>query len=143
MATIKVRWQRTAQSQVHTVTPNPKIKHVIEDRAEPIEARPWRPVDGPEPVVWTWPRADRPALWVWSCGTWRWTQVRARRDWPDGRTAYQVAVDLDGSTSVVTRAYWWPHEGLRVARPSRCEPSTSPAETVGLGKRGMAVTPPT
>ncbi|MFD4974811.1 hypothetical protein [Streptomyces sp. NPDC058424] len=66
------------------------------DVAEPDEARPWRPERGPKPTVRTWPRRDPPALWVWSKGRWRWATVRARQD---GRVAYQVSVDLDGSTS--------------------------------------------
>jgi hypothetical protein len=94
------------------------------DVAEPVAARPWRPEDGPKPVVWTWPRKDPPALGVRSKGHWRWATVMARQDWADGRTAYQVSVDLDGSTSVTARTYWWPHEGLRVAHRSAYEPST-------------------
>jgi hypothetical protein len=44
-----------------------------------------------------------PALRVWSRGRWRWATVTARQDWADGRTVYQVHVDLGGSTSVTTR----------------------------------------
>lgn len=83
-----------------------------------MEARPGQRGDWPEPVVWLWPRVGRPALWVWSHGAWRWAPVVARQDWPDGRVAYQVEVDLTGSTSVTCRTYWWPHEGLRVAHRS-------------------------
>ncbi|MER6160338.1 hypothetical protein ABT147_33100 [Streptomyces sp. NPDC001868] len=94
--------------------------------SEPREARPWRPEDGPHPVVWSWPPGDRPAFWVWSRGAWRWSAVRARQDWPDGRTAYQVLIDLDGSTAVMARTYWWPHEGLMPAHRSSVQPSTGP-----------------
>jgi hypothetical protein len=79
-------------------------------------------------VVWTWPCMDQPALWLWSRGRWRWAIVRARQDWPDGRVAYQVAVDLDGSTAVRTQAYWWPHEGLRVAHRSAAPASRKPGQ---------------
>lgn len=92
--------------------------------SEPIEARPWRPEDGPHPMVWAWPPGDRPAFWVWSRGAWRWAPVRARQDWPAGRTAYQVLIDLDGTTSVKARTYWWPHPGLVVAHRSSVEPTT-------------------
>ncbi|MFH9970208.1 hypothetical protein ACH4PR_55150 [Streptomyces mirabilis] len=87
-----------------------------EDAVEPEQARPWRAEDGPRPRVQTWPSSERPALWVWSCGAWRWARVVARQDWPDGRIAYQVEIDAAGTTSVSTRAYWWPQSGLRVAR---------------------------
>ncbi|MFE4425285.1 hypothetical protein [Streptomyces sp. NPDC056817] len=65
-------------------------------------------------------------------GRWRWATVRARQDWPDGRVAYQVSVDLDGSTSVRARTYWWPHPGLRVAHRSAYPSSTGPVEAGGL-----------
>lgn len=93
---------------------------------EPVAARPWQEGNGPRPRVWTWPSTDRPALWVWSGGAWRWAPVTARQDWADGRTAYQVEVDLTGSTAVTRVSYWWPHEGLRVARRSSVGPSRGP-----------------
>ncbi|WP_406368780.1 hypothetical protein OG788_02200 [Streptomyces sp. NBC_00647] len=80
-----------------------RIKQVSEERAGLEPARPWRPEDGPRPVVWTWPATDPPALWVWSRGSWRWASVAARLDWADGRRAYTVTVDLDGSTTVTHR----------------------------------------
>ncbi|WP_146046266.1 hypothetical protein [Streptomyces cahuitamycinicus] len=98
------------------------------DVAEPMEARPWRPENGAKPLVRTWPHRDPPALWVWSKGRWRWATVMARQDWPDGRIAYQVRVDLDGSTCVRARTYWWPHPGLRVAHRSAYPSSTGPVE---------------
>lgn len=66
-----------------------------------VEARPWRQGDGPKPKVWTWPLTDPPALWVHHKGTWRWASVSARpmAGRPDGRTAYQVLIDTDGTTS--------------------------------------------
>lgn len=100
--------------------------------SEPVEARPWREADGPPPVVWIWPRKDPPALWVWSKGHWRWANVMARQDRPNGRTAYQVSVDLDGSTAMSARTYWWPHPGLRVAHRSAYAPSTGPVDGGGL-----------
>ncbi|MGW2550055.1 hypothetical protein [Streptomyces sp. NPDC001635] len=92
---------------------------------EPEPARPWRPEDGPQPVVWTWPTSDPPALWVWSGGAWRHATVMARQDWADGTTYYQVSVDLHGDTSVTTRLYRWGQPGLRVAHRSSLQPSRS------------------
>ncbi|MGI5143853.1 MULTISPECIES: hypothetical protein [unclassified Streptomyces] len=54
----------------------------------PEPARPWRPEDGRQPVVWTWPRSDPPALWVRSGGAWRYATVMARQDWADGSVVY-------------------------------------------------------
>ena len=100
-----------------------RIGQVSEERREPVPVRPWCREDGPPPVVWTWPLDDPPALWVWSCGAWRWAAVRARQDRADGSTVYQVAVDLDGDTTVTTRSYLWPQQGLRVAHRSASAPS--------------------
>lgn len=104
---------------------------------EPAESRPWRPEDGAASRVWTWPAGDRPALFVWSCGKWRYAPVMARQDRADGRTVYQVAVDLDGSTSVVSRSYAWPQPGLRVARRSWSQPSDCGPPV--LARRGHAI----
>ncbi|MFD9419489.1 hypothetical protein ACFWC9_32955 [Streptomyces goshikiensis] len=48
-----------------------------------------------------------------------------------------MAVDLDGSTSVVSRLYEWPQEGLRVARRSWSDPSDSGRPT--LARRDRAI----
>ncbi|MFF1284313.1 hypothetical protein ACFVY4_26675 [Streptomyces sp. NPDC058299] len=90
--------------------------------AEP--ARPWRPEDGPRPVVWTWPRADPPALWVGAHGAWRWATVTAKQVWGDGTVYYQVTVDLRGDTTATVCLYRWPQPGLRVAHRSGCQPTT-------------------
>ncbi|WP_158857537.1 hypothetical protein [Streptomyces sp. NRRL B-1347] len=82
---------------------------------EPEQAPPWRPEHGPAPQVHTWPCGGRPALEVYANGRWRYAPVGARHDYADGRVAYLVEVDLDGSTSVSHRAYWWPQPGLRKA----------------------------
>ncbi|MFD5634819.1 hypothetical protein ACFWJM_11860 [Streptomyces sp. NPDC127077] len=97
--------------------------------ADPVEARPWREGDGPKPKVRSWPPTDPPALWMRQNVTWRWATVTARQDWPDGRTAYQVLIDTDGTTATSHRAYWWPHEGLRIAHRSAAEPTNE----AGLG----------
>ncbi|MET9603155.1 hypothetical protein [Streptomyces sp. NPDC006459] len=102
---------------------------------KPVESRPWRPEDGPQPRVWNWPPGDRPALYVWSQGRWRYAPVLARHDRTDGCVAYQVSVDLDGSTSVVARTYAWPQPGLRQARRSGSEPSDSGPPTLAAGRR--------
>ncbi|MCU4750264.1 hypothetical protein [Streptomyces sp. G-5] len=89
---------------------------------EAVEARPWRPEDGPEPQVWVWPYGTEPALWVGVGGQWRRATVRARQDHADGRTVYQTLVDLDGSSEVLTRSYQWPQAGLRLAHRGSAPP---------------------
>lgn len=81
---------------------------------EPEQAPPWRPEHGPKLTVWTWPPGDRPGLLVWANGNWRYAAVTARHDYADGRFAYHVEIDVDGSTSVKHRAYWWDPEGGRM-----------------------------
>ncbi|MER6392797.1 hypothetical protein ABT236_30580 [Streptomyces sp. NPDC001523] len=102
---------------------------------EPVALRPWSPVDGPVPRVWTWPAGDRPALAVWSCGAWRFAPVTSRHDYADGRVVYQVAIDLDGSTSVRSRLYEWPQPGLRVARRPVSKPSDSGPPVLAVRRR--------
>ncbi len=93
---------------------------------EPEQAPPWRPEHGPQPTVWTWPPGDRPGLRIWANGAWRYAAVTARHDYEDGRVAYHVLIDVDGSTSIKHRAYWWrpedgrmkPLHGTRGAKPS-------------------------
>ncbi|MGW4731818.1 hypothetical protein ACWEQC_22090 [Streptomyces shenzhenensis] len=92
-------------------------------------ARPWRPEDGPQPEVWTWPRTDRPALWVMSAGQWRHAPVLARQIWRGGTVRYQIEVDLYGDTTIQIVTYEWPQPGLRVARRSGSEPSRGVDET--------------
>ena len=46
---------------------------------------------------------------------WRYASVTQRDTWRDGRIAYHVAIDGDGSLSVVHRACWWGQPGIRVA----------------------------
>lgn len=100
--------------------PTVEVMSAIE---EPTPARPWRPEDGPEPVVWTWPDGDRPALEVWSNGAWRYASVTERQDWADGTVRYQVLVDLHGDTTVTHRTYLWGQPGLRRRHASGVEPS--------------------
>ncbi|MEV0487287.1 hypothetical protein AB0I69_42645 [Streptomyces sp. NPDC050508] len=102
---------------------------------EPVEARPWRPDDGPEPKVTMWPHRSRPALAVWSHGKWRNAPVMARQDWADGRVFYQVSVDLRGDMSVVARMYQWPQPGLRVAWYPSSEPVSGAADDRRLTPR--------
>ncbi|MDQ0847535.1 hypothetical protein [Streptomyces sp. V1I6] len=35
-----------------------------------------------------------------------------------------MAVDVDGSTTVTARSYWWPQEGLKPAHSSSVDPVT-------------------
>ncbi|WP_392900454.1 hypothetical protein [Streptomyces sp. LN699] len=62
----------------------------------------------------------------------------SRQDHADGRTFYQVAVDLDGTTSVVPRLYEWPQPGLRVARRPVSKPADS-GPPVLAGRRRPAI----
>ncbi|MFD9575574.1 hypothetical protein ACFWBI_37875 [Streptomyces sp. NPDC059982] len=108
---------------------------------EPVETRHWRPEDGARPWTWTWtwPPGDRPALYVWSAGRWRYAPVKARHDYTD-KTVYQVAVDLAGSASVLSRPYAWPQLGLRPARDSRSQ--TSDSGPPQLAVRGRSIDSP-
>ncbi|MFI7415295.1 hypothetical protein ACIBU0_42345 [Streptomyces sp. NPDC049627] len=106
---------------------------------EPEPARPWRPSDGPEPEVSTWPPGDRPALEVWSAGKWRYAAVTARQDWADGTIRYQVLVDLLGDTTVTSRTYQWPQPGLRRCHGSGSQPSRTADEQ---RQGGMPQAPP-
>lgn len=83
--------------------------------SEPEQAPPWREELGPRPTVRSWDYPDRPALEVLLDGRWRYCVVGARADWADGRVAYHVTVPSP-SGGGGHRAYWWPQEGLRVAR---------------------------
>ncbi|MER6522050.1 hypothetical protein ABT246_35030 [Streptomyces sp. NPDC001553] len=62
----------------------------------------------------------------------------SRQDHADGRTVYQVAIDLDGSTSVRSRLYAWPQPGLRVARRPVSKPSAS-GPPILAGRRRPAI----
>jgi hypothetical protein len=90
---------------------------------EPESARPWRPDDGLKPKVWTWPRTDRPALWVRSHGAERYAPVLALQEWADGAVCYQVEIDPHGDRRVGMRLYRWPQPGLRMACMSRSRPA--------------------
>lgn len=85
---------------------------------EPTEAPPWRTSDGPRPRVTAWPPGQRPALWVHAAGKWRYAVVRQRQDYPDGRVAYRVDLQLPGPNGWdvgCSRAYWWGQPGIRLA----------------------------
>lgn len=84
--------------------------------SEPEQAPPWRPDLGPRPTMRSWDYPDRPALEVLLDGRWRYCVVGARADWADGRVAYHVDVPAPVGGGGTRRAYWWPQEGIRVAR---------------------------
>ncbi|MGW6973761.1 hypothetical protein [Streptomyces sp. NPDC054952] len=46
-----------------------------------------------------------------------------------------MAIDLDGSTSVVSRLYEWPQPGLRVARRPVSKPSDSGPLVLAVRRR--------
>lgn len=103
---------------------------------EPEQAPPWRPEYGPKPTVWTWPPGDRPALRVLANGAWRYAAVEARHNYEDGRVAYQVLIDVDGSGSMTHRTYWWQPESGRMKRAHRTrgsQPSTGTPKGEELG----------
>ncbi|WP_381801260.1 hypothetical protein [Streptomyces niveus] len=85
-------------------------------RSEPEQAPPYRAEHGPPPVMTTWDYPDQPALEVLVEGRWQYAPVGARANYPDGRVAYHVDIQLPRSGGWTHRAYWWPQEGLRVAR---------------------------
>lgn len=107
---------------------------------EPERALPWRPEHGPKPTVRTWPPGDRPGLFIWANGRWRYASVTARHDYEDGRTAYQVLIDVDGSTSVRHRTYWWQPEAGRM-KPSHPARSAQPGTGRPEGRGGMPRAP--
>lgn len=86
---------------------------------EAVEARPWRPADGPRPTVHVYPPAGRPALWVYASGAWRLGWVTARHDYADGTVVYQVEIALprEDGPYASERLYRWPQAGLAVADP--------------------------
>ncbi|MFZ4240869.1 hypothetical protein ACOZGD_37615 [Streptomyces murinus] len=93
-----------------------------EDIPEPVQARPWRPQDGPWPKVTVYPATKRPVVQVWSGGQWHRGEVHARqtwrpsRAWPRGRLVYQVSADLTGDfRGRRLLSYEWPQPGLRAA----------------------------
>ncbi|MER7937861.1 MULTISPECIES: hypothetical protein [unclassified Streptomyces] len=95
----------------------------VGDIPDAIPARPWRPEDGPWPVVWTWP-SDPPVLWVRHGGRdWPGT-VMAKQVWADGCVRYQLSVNLGGDTRTLIRLFQWPQPGLAVAHRSAQEPVT-------------------
>lgn len=53
---------RGAQDRLNSI--GRTVQCMSEEIPEPVEQTPWRPEDGPRPKVWTWPRTDRPALYV-------------------------------------------------------------------------------
>ncbi|WP_455357156.1 hypothetical protein [Streptomyces sp. SYSU K217416] len=65
----------------------------------------------------------RPRCWSARAAGGAGAPVTARQDRADGTVVYQVAVDLDGSTSATTRLNAWPQPGLRVGHRSASEPS--------------------
>ena len=96
-----------------------RVWRVSSEIPDLVEARPWRPGDGPPPKVRTWPPGEQPALWVWLRGKWQYAPVTARQDWADGRVVYQVEVEAEHATEVSARRYQWPQPGLRAAREPR------------------------
>lgn len=73
--------------------------------------------------MWTWPRTDRPALWVHANGAERYAPVLAKQQWADGSEYYQVEIALHGDRRVGMRLYRWHQPGLRMARVSRSRPA--------------------
>ncbi|MET9323703.1 hypothetical protein ABZX75_26505 [Streptomyces sp. NPDC003038] len=102
--------------------------------AKLVESRPWRRRDGPQPRVWCSPPGDRPALYIWSAGSWRYAST-----YRNGRVVYQVAFDPDGSHLIVIRSYAWPQPGLRAAHPAGSQPAASglPNSAAERGRGGI------
>lgn len=83
----------------------------VEAFDEPEQAPPWREEHGPPPVRRCWDYAGRPALKVRINGRWQYAPIGSRADYPDGRVAYHVTIQMPGGGA--HRAYWWPQDGLR------------------------------
>ncbi|MFK8843700.1 hypothetical protein [Streptomyces sp. Ac-502] len=66
---------------------------------------------------------DRPALYVYDGGAWKYAHVMARLDHADSRTEYRVPLQTSRDRGTVHRAYWWPRPGLRHAHGSTSEPA--------------------
>ncbi|MFC1410523.1 hypothetical protein ACEZCY_14795 [Streptacidiphilus sp. N1-12] len=94
--------------------------------SEAVQARPWRQGD-PKADVFVFPNMGAPMLWIYTEGRWRSAVVRARHRYPDGRTAYQVAIELDRTRDTHYRTYWWDPACMRIIRRQQpARPSTHP-----------------
>lgn len=87
----------------------------MEEYPQAVEARPWRPEDGPAPTVHVYQMSDRPMMGIRVGGRWETAVVRARYDHADGRVAYQVeiTVEHDGARTATIRSYWWDPTAMR------------------------------
>lgn len=89
------------------------------DAPDAEEARPWRPSDGPGPAVRVFPYGQQPMMRVRAQRKWHTCTVLARYDYADGRTVYQVDIDLviDGQRAGTTRSYLWNPKAMKPLRP--------------------------
>lgn len=78
------------------------------------------------PTVSTWPRGHGPALYLRACGRRRYAPVVSRLDHADGRTEYQVNLNLTFNGSTISAVYEWPQHDLTVAHPPTAPASTGP-----------------
>lgn len=84
----------------------------MDEMDEPEQPSP----SGEPPVRWPWPEDRLPVLRVRIDGRWVHSQVLARWEYPDGRTAFQVNVIPPRGGGGHERMYYWPQEGrLRLA----------------------------
>lgn len=92
-----------------------------------VEVPPWQPAHGPGPRVTR--RTPRPVLEIHVGGVWRLATVMARHDYPDGRTACQVEINLGHSGASSIRTYRWDRRAMRPVatpeRPARAHPEAS------------------
>lgn len=79
----------------------------------PPHGEQWRP------KVTVYGRAlDAPMLWIYLDTGWALAAVRARHDYPNGLTAYQVEISIpngDGTSSRYLRTYAWGKDNIRPA----------------------------
>lgn len=78
------------------------------------EVPPWQPAYGPGPRVTR--RRPRPVLEIRVGGVWRLATVLARHDYPDGRVACQVELNLGADSTASIRTYAWDRAAMRRVR---------------------------
>lgn len=91
----------------------------MRDKREAVEARPWRPEDGPQPHATVYPPGSASQLRIRTGGSWRHASVLMRLDWANGHVSYQVEVVLveDGVPGTFIRSFWWDPAVMRLPAP--------------------------
>ena len=96
-----------------TVTSKPPAERPKSGAA--VEVPPHGLKDRPRTTVYPLPG---PTLYVYWPDRWQYADVRARQDWPNGSTSYQVELDTwdqNGHPHRVSRSFLWGPDSLRAA----------------------------